>query len=50
MFTSDNRGFLTQCGRVWVPDFGSIRQTVLEEADKSIFLIHPGATKMYRDL
>ncbi|KAJ9539354.1 hypothetical protein OSB04_032087 [Centaurea solstitialis] len=39
-----------QHGRVWVPLAGSARQTLLEEAHKSRFSIHPGATKMYRDL
>ena len=49
-FTTDNRGLLTRYGWVWVPDFCGIRHTVLEEAHKSRFSIHPGATKMYRDL
>ena len=49
-FATYSRGLLTQYGRVWVSDFIRIRQTVLEEAQKSKFLIHPGATTMYRDL
>ncbi|KAJ9558505.1 hypothetical protein OSB04_013119 [Centaurea solstitialis] len=36
--------------RVWIPLAGGARQTLLEEAHKSKFSIHPGATKMYRDL
>ncbi|KAJ9541386.1 hypothetical protein OSB04_027892 [Centaurea solstitialis] len=47
---SDSRGLLTRYGRVWVPRAGAARQTLLEEAHKSRFSIHPGATKMYRDL
>ncbi|KAJ9553118.1 LOW QUALITY PROTEIN: hypothetical protein OSB04_017163 [Centaurea solstitialis] len=40
---SDSRGLLTRLGRIWVP-------TLLDEAHKSKISIHPGATKMYRDL
>ncbi|KAJ9557272.1 hypothetical protein OSB04_011886 [Centaurea solstitialis] len=51
----------TGCGRVFLltteeakvePDVvtSGARQTLLEEAHKSRFSIHPGATKMYRDL
>ncbi|KAJ9541941.1 hypothetical protein OSB04_028447 [Centaurea solstitialis] len=46
----DSRGLLTRYDRVWVPRAGAARQTLLEEAHKSRFSIHPGATKMYRDL
>ncbi|KAJ9541664.1 hypothetical protein OSB04_028170 [Centaurea solstitialis] len=46
----DGRGLLTRFGRVWVPRAGTARQTLLEEGHKSRFSIHPGATKMYRDL
>ncbi|KAJ9561460.1 hypothetical protein OSB04_006620 [Centaurea solstitialis] len=47
---TDSRGLLTRFGRVWVPVSGEARQTLLDEAHKSKFSIHPGATKMYRDL
>ena len=50
LFVRDNKGLLTLCGRVWVPTTGGARQTVLEEAHKSKFSIHPGSTKMYRYL
>ncbi|KAJ9544494.1 hypothetical protein OSB04_024201 [Centaurea solstitialis] len=49
-FIRDSCGLLTRFGRVWVPRAGAARQTLLEEAHKSEFSIHPGATKMYRDL
>ena len=49
-FSTDSLGILTRCRRVWVPDFGGIRQIVLKKAHKSMFLIQPGATKMYLDL
>ncbi|KAL4585882.1 hypothetical protein LXL04_010509 [Taraxacum kok-saghyz] len=46
----DGRGLLTRFGRVWVPFVGDNRKVLMEEAHKSKFSIHPGATKMYRDL
>ncbi|KAI3679919.1 hypothetical protein L2E82_50899 [Cichorium intybus] len=46
----DSRDLLTCHERIWVPKQGGVRQTLLEEAHKSRFSIHPGATKMYRDL
>ncbi|KAJ9565014.1 LOW QUALITY PROTEIN: hypothetical protein OSB04_000980 [Centaurea solstitialis] len=47
---ADSRGLLTRYGRVWVPVSCEARQTLLDKAHKSKFSIHPGATKMYRDL
>ncbi|KAJ9565945.1 hypothetical protein OSB04_001911 [Centaurea solstitialis] len=46
----DSRGLLTRYGRIWVPQLGGNRQILLEEAHKSKFSIHSGATKMYRGL
>ncbi|KAJ9539062.1 LOW QUALITY PROTEIN: hypothetical protein OSB04_031795 [Centaurea solstitialis] len=43
---TDSRGLLTRSGRVWVPMSCEVRQTLLDEAHKSKFSIHPGATKM----
>jgi len=37
-------------GRICVPDDSELKRLVLEEAHKSNFSIHPGATKMYQDL
>jgi len=37
-------------GRVWVPKGGDLRQDILEEAHRSRYSIHPGSTKMFRDL
>ena len=36
--------------RIIVPDVGDLRQSILKEAHKSGFSIHPGSTKMYQDL
>ncbi|KAD6119070.1 hypothetical protein E3N88_10341 [Mikania micrantha] len=35
---------------MWVPRNGDIRSRILDEAHKSRYSIHPGATKMYQDL
>ena len=43
-------GVLRYQGRLCVPDVGELRQHILAEAHKSRHSIHPGSTKMYRDL
>ena len=37
-------------GRVCIPRVDNLINTILTEAHSSRYLIHPGATKMYRDL
>ncbi|XP_070013626.1 uncharacterized protein [Nicotiana sylvestris] len=37
-------------GRLCVPNVNRLREKILEEAHSSRYSIHPGATKMYRDL
>ncbi|KAJ9553347.1 hypothetical protein OSB04_017392 [Centaurea solstitialis] len=44
---TDSRGLLTRSGRVWVSASCEARQTLLDEAHKSKFSIHPGATKIW---
>ena len=46
----DGRGVLTKHGRIWVPYTGGYRKFLMNEAHKTKFSIHPGATKMYHDL
>ncbi|KZV33820.1 hypothetical protein F511_28728 [Dorcoceras hygrometricum] len=46
----DQEGILWMKGRLWVPDINNLRQEVMSEAHRSKFSIHPGSTKMYRDL
>ena len=36
--------------KVWIPKANNIRLTILDEAHKSKYSIHPGADKMYKDL
>ena len=43
-------GALRFHGRLCVPDDLELRREVLEVAHRSRFTVHPGATKMYRDL
>ena len=46
----DEEGVLRIKGRVYVPRVDDLIHTILTEAQSSRYSIHPGATKMYRDL
>ncbi|KAM1056879.1 hypothetical protein EV1_029965 [Malus domestica] len=49
-FTISDSGVL-RCGtRLCVPNVRNIRREVMDEAHNSPFSVHPGSTKMYRDL
>ena len=37
-------------GRLCVPDIPQLRRDLMDEAHRSRFTIHPGSTKMYRDM
>ncbi|KAI3771932.1 hypothetical protein L6452_03104 [Arctium lappa] len=50
LLTEDSRGLKLFQGRIWVPKLGGNRELFLEDAHKSKYSIHPGSTKMYRDL
>ncbi|KAK1421015.1 hypothetical protein QVD17_23053 [Tagetes erecta] len=43
-------GIKTRLGRVWIPNTCEVKFVLLNEAHKSMYSIHPGATKMYQDL
>jgi hypothetical protein len=43
-------GSLMMGQRLYMPNDETVKQMVLQEAHKSKFSIHPGSTKMYRDL
>ncbi|GJX20316.1 reverse transcriptase [Tanacetum coccineum] len=49
-FRVDEHGVIWYGNRLCVPDDSSLREAVLTEAHSSPFSIHPGSTKMYRDL
>ena len=46
----DEEGVLRIKGRVCMPRVDDLIHTILIEAHSSGYSIHPGATKMYRDL
>ena len=43
-------GLLRYQGSLYVPDIDDLRRQILGKAHGSRYSIHPGATKMYRDL
>ena len=49
-FVTDSQGLMTFQGRIWVSFTGGVRTILMEEAHRSRFSIHHGATKMYLDL
>ena len=43
-------GILWYKGRVVVPQLANLREEILKEFHCSLFAVHPGGTKMYRDI
>ena len=50
VFSLEGYGALRYQGRLCVPDVGELRKHILAKAHNSRYFIHPGSTKMYRDL
>ncbi|WOG96005.1 hypothetical protein DCAR_0415335 [Daucus carota subsp. sativus] len=46
----DDEGILRFSSRIWIPDVTELKHEILHEAHNSGYSIHPGSTKMYRDL
>ncbi|GJX76943.1 putative reverse transcriptase domain-containing protein [Tanacetum coccineum] len=46
----NDEGSNTFLDRIWVPLVGNVRITIMDEAHKSKYSVHPGADKMYYDL
>ncbi|GJX40206.1 putative reverse transcriptase domain-containing protein [Tanacetum coccineum] len=46
----DSRGLRTRFGRIWIPNNKELKKLLIDEAHKSKYSIHLGATKMYYDL
>ncbi|KAJ0932532.1 putative nucleotidyltransferase, Ribonuclease H [Helianthus annuus] len=46
----NSTGLKMRFGRIWIPRFCEVKAALLDEAHKSRYSVHPGATKMYRDL
>jgi hypothetical protein len=49
-FSEDSRGTLWLGKRICVPNQKPIKESILREAHDSAYSIHPGSTKMYKDL
>jgi hypothetical protein len=49
-FTEDDNGTLWLGKRLCVPNLKPIWELILREAHDSVYSIHPGSTKMYKDL
>ena len=49
-FTQDLSGLVMQGQQLYVPDNRDIKDLILREAHDLPLSIHPGSTKMYRDL
>ncbi|KAJ0574580.1 putative nucleotidyltransferase, Ribonuclease H [Helianthus annuus] len=43
-------GMKTRYDRIWIPRECDVKELLLNEAHKSRYSVHPGATKMYQDL
>ena len=50
VFSKGGDGVLRYQGRLCAPDVGELIKHILDEAHNSRYFIHPGYTKMYRDL
>ena len=50
VFSQDGDGALRYQGRLCVPDVDELKELILKEAHNSSYSIHPGSTKIYRDL
>ena len=49
-FTMKEDGFLYYRDKVYVPNDDELKKSILEEAHSGSFSMHPGSTKMYKDL
>ena len=49
-FTENEDGVLYYKDRVCVPNDSELKKAILEEAQSGSFAMHPGSTKMYKDL
>ena len=49
-FTEDEFGIVCFKNRICVPEDDKLREEILQEAHDSTYSIHPGSTKMYKDL
>ena len=48
--TCDSDGVLRMKKRIFVPNVDELRREILEKAHCSAYAMHPGSTKMYKNL
>ncbi|KAD7477238.1 hypothetical protein E3N88_00374 [Mikania micrantha] len=46
----DDNGIWKYNNRLWIPTCDGLRETIMDEAHKSRYSVHPGNDKMYQDL
>ncbi|KAL8113741.1 hypothetical protein AgCh_020872 [Apium graveolens] len=46
----DEKGIMRYASRIWIPNMQELKDELLHEWHNSRYSIHPGSTKMYRDL
>ncbi|KAL8148668.1 hypothetical protein AgCh_005870 [Apium graveolens] len=46
----DDKGIMKYSYMIWVPNVQELKDEILDESHSSRYSIHPGSTKMYRDL
>ena len=46
----DDKGIFRVASRIWIPNVPKLKAEILQDAHSTRYLIHPGSTKMYRDL
>ncbi len=49
-FSISPDGILHCKGRLCIPDDAQLKEQILSEAHTTPYLVHPGTTKMYKDL
>jgi hypothetical protein len=46
----DDKGIQRFATRIWIPNVPELKEEILRDAHNSRYSIHPGSTKMYKDL
>jgi hypothetical protein len=49
-FCLKDNGLLTHFKQVCVPESGGLKKEIMSEVHRSLYIVHPGGTKMYRDV
>ena len=46
----DDKGIRRFANRIWIPNMTDLKRDILSEAHESRYSIHPGSTKMFKNL